>query len=668
MATLIIPSCFTVIHLHAFSPTLSSSSAPTSRLSSLVIGTTTPINKYRIIERGMMGSVRNDVRRTTAAAPPPTTSRYAPNVAAPTSSVLLATVEPPPPSSSSSSGEEAKTQQDPPAVPSSSSSSDSVGDDDDDENSPFRQFYRLPKTAYKIYTSYAKQLWKDTDTSARTRIANDKVRSSVRNLSHLLQQAEEYNNNNEDNNNNNNDNDTANNKDGKEKGDGTTTLLGRVRRRGRNKKQDEELVKAQHELLVACDKMLAALPQDGDGEEVEYSVEPSKNEKKKRTGEVAVVLSNQSNSGEDLLAHKSDQINHEDGSALHDDKIGVDNVATNGEQLQATTTSNGETDIALMSVESSSKEVAIINDGTNSESTTTPAPKKKKQRSILFGAIMGAVVAAWVFSGNYIFTGVFCLMTILGQLEYYRMVMNTGVFPARRISVIGATSMFVTALVAPELHQICLPMFGLWAMVWKLTMRQQVATIPEIATTFTGMFYLGYVPSFWVRIRVLGETMQPTRLYPFTTKLREFLKTRLGGLYPSSFVDVPITSGAVFIFWSWISLAFSDVGAYFVGRKFGKTKLGAISPAAGTTSPNKSVEGVVGGCLTSALFSIAGAWVQKWPFWFLTGAIHGTILGLLGLIGDLSASMLKRDAGLKDFGNLIPEHGGIMDRVDSFVW
>ena len=199
-------------------------------------------------------------------------------------------------------------------------------------------------------------------------------------------------------------------------------------------------------------------------------------------------------------------------------------------------------------------------------------------------------------------------------------------------------------------------------------MRQQVATIPEIATTFTGMFYLGYVPSFWVRIRVLGESMQPTRLYPFTIKLREFLKTRLGGLYPSRFVDVPITSGAVFIFWSWISLAFSDVGAYFVGRKYGKTKLGAISPAAGIASPNKSVEGVVGGCLTSALFSIAGAWVQKWPFWFLTGALHGTILGLLGLIGDLSASMLKRDAGLKDFGNLIPEHGGIMDRVDSFVW
>jgi hypothetical protein len=69
---------------------------------------------------------------------------------------------------------------------------------------------------------------------------------------------------------------------------------------------------------------------------------------------------------------------------------------------------------------------------------------KKKSRSVLFGAAMGAIVACWVYSGNWIFTGVFTLMTILGQLEYYRMVMNTGIYPARRISVIGACSMFLT--------------------------------------------------------------------------------------------------------------------------------------------------------------------------------------------------------------------------------
>ena len=184
------------------------------------------------------------------------------------------------------------------------------------------------------------------------------------------------------------------------------------------------------------------------------------------------------------------------------------------------------------------------------------------------------------------------------------------------------------------------------------------------------MFYLGYAPSFWVRIRIMGA-FEPTRLAPLAAPVLAFLKQRADSALPEFIpkaIHFPITGGAIFIFWSWLSLAFSDVGAYFVGRKYGKTKLGAVSAAAGKTSPNKTVEGVFGGCLLSAVLATFGAWVQKWPYWPITGAIHGILLGFLGLIGDLTASMLKRDAGLKDFGDLIPEHGGILDRVDSFVW
>ena len=222
---------------------------------------------------------------------------------------------------------------------------------------------------------------------------------------------------------------------------------------------------------------------------------------------------------------------------------------------------------------------------------------------------MGLCVAAWVFSGNYIFTGLFTLMTILGQLEYYRMVINTGVYPARRISVIGAATMFLTALFLPDYHQICLPIFGLWTMVWFLTMRRKPTTIPEIATTFTGMFYLGYVPSFWVRIRLFGAFQEPTRLAPLAEPFLRFIQNKANAKLPSfvpSAVHLPITSGAIFIFWTWLCLAFSDVGAYFVGKFHGKTKLGVISPAAGATSPNKTVEGVIGGCTVSALLGVLG--------------------------------------------------------------
>lgn len=207
-------------------------------------------------------------------------------------------------------------------------------------------------------------------------------------------------------------------------------------------------------------------------------------------------------------------------------------------------------------------------------------------------------------------------------------------------------------------------------MIWFLTMRRQVTTIPEIATTFTGMFMLGYVPSFWVRTRLIGGNLEPTRLAPIAGPFLDYLSKTFGTRIPvpDALIHLPITTGAVFIFWTWLCLAFSDVGAYFVGRKYGLTKLGQFSPAAGATSPNKSVEGVYGGCAVSAAIGILGAWIQKWPYFVVTGAIHGCMLALLGLIGDLTASMLKRDAGLKDFGDLLPEHGGILDRVDSFIW
>lgn len=230
--------------------------------------------------------------------------------------------------------------------------------------------------------------------------------------------------------------------------------------------------------------------------------------------------------------------------------------------------------------------------------------------------------------------------------------------------------MFVTALFAPQLHQICLPTFAMVSMVWFLTMRREITTIAEIATTFTGMFYLGYIPSFWVRIRILGGETQPTRLAPLLAPLLASIgqTTKVLPAFVPKTVHFPITTGAIFIFWSWLCIAFSDVGAYFAGRNFGKTKLGSISPAAGATSPNKTVEGLIGGCAFSMALGALGAWVQKWPFWWATGMAHGFSLAILGFIGDLTASMLKRDAGLKDFGDLIPEHGGIMDRVDSFIF
>jgi len=108
--------------------------------------------------------------------------------------------------------------------------------------------------------------------------------------------------------------------------------------------------------------------------------------------------------------------------------------------------------------------------------------------------------------------------------------------------------------------------------------------------------------------------------------------------------------------------ALCDTAAYYTGRKFGKVKL---APA---LSPGKTVEGFVGGVVGA----VAGAlivWRLMIPsFGFLEAVISGLLVGALGPIGDLAESAIKRNTGVKDSGNIIPGHGGVLDRVDSLLF
>lgn len=115
---------------------------------------------------------------------------------------------------------------------------------------------------------------------------------------------------------------------------------------------------------------------------------------------------------------------------------------------------------------------------------------------------------------------------------------------------------------------------------------------------------------------------------------------------------------------------FSDTLAYFWGRKFGRTKLSPV------ISPNKTVAGSVAGLVGGAIGALLVWWgisaipafpaqVQGGPVQYL---IIGAVMAALSQIGDLSASFIKRTVGVKDFGHLLPGHGGVMDRIDSTMF
>ncbi len=109
----------------------------------------------------------------------------------------------------------------------------------------------------------------------------------------------------------------------------------------------------------------------------------------------------------------------------------------------------------------------------------------------------------------------------------------------------------------------------------------------------------------------------------------------------------------------------ADAGAYFIGRFFGKHKLAPV------ISPNKTVEGFVGGVLTNVggaallgyLYSLIQPVTVNYPLLIIVGFVSA----FLGTLGDLSASYIKRSCNIKDFGNIMPGHGGVLDRFDSFM-
>ena len=108
----------------------------------------------------------------------------------------------------------------------------------------------------------------------------------------------------------------------------------------------------------------------------------------------------------------------------------------------------------------------------------------------------------------------------------------------------------------------------------------------------------------------------------------------------------------------------SDSGAYFFGMMFGRHKLSPV------ISQHKTIEGAVGGVLCSVLAMVIYAVIlhfNNFQVDFVSAIVYGVLGSLAGVFGDLCFSVVKRQTGIKDYGNIIPGHGGILDRFDSMM-
>ena len=177
--------------------------------------------------------------------------------------------------------------------------------------------------------------------------------------------------------------------------------------------------------------------------------------------------------------------------------------------------------------------------------------------------------------------------------------------------------------------------------------------------------FIGAVVSLgaWEWARLAGFTAQVQRV-----AYAALVATLLFGLL----ILLPAWQGLVlFKQWpeaNWLILAVmvlvwgADIGAYFAGRRFGKRKL------APQVSPGKSWEGVFGGLLATLLICVGVAIYRDWSFAsLLLGLIGTAVVVLISVVGDLTESMFKRQSGVKDSSNLLPGHGGVLDRIDSLT-
>jgi phosphatidate cytidylyltransferase len=241
------------------------------------------------------------------------------------------------------------------------------------------------------------------------------------------------------------------------------------------------------------------------------------------------------------------------------------------------------------------------------------------------------LVAGSIYAGGWVFAGLITIALGIAAWEYWRMFTLGGFCPSRFITIGG-----VLVLCAAR------AIFGfadnnlLLAALFLITMavhtfayeRGTDCAATSFAITISGVMYLGFIGAYLISLRNLPQ-----------------------GIWWTLTVIVAVT--------------LADTGGFVFGRRFGKHKL---SPR---VSPKKSWEGYLGGILFAVVLTpvVAGLWHMVAPeVTALGGLILGGVISIVAPLGDLGESMLKREFGLKDTSNILPGHGGLMDRVDSWVW
>lgn len=275
-------------------------------------------------------------------------------------------------------------------------------------------------------------------------------------------------------------------------------------------------------------------------------------------------------------------------------------------------------------------------------------------KRIVFGLGIGISVGGIVLAGGWVFTVSLAAAVFVGAREYFELVRSRGItsgmtppprFVSRTCSVICALMPILTLYLGNIDISVTSAAFVVAA---ALLLQRGNPRFAQLSSCMFGLFYCGYLPCFWVKLRC--GLAAPA----LNTKIGAAWPILLGG-------QAQWTVGLVATLISFSCIIAADTYAFIGGKAIGRTPLTNISP-------KKTWEGTIvglGGCIaTSVLLSK----IFSWPTSLLSSIAFGLLNFFGSVFGDLTESMIKRDAGVKDSGSLIPGHGGILDRVDSYIF
>lgn len=252
---------------------------------------------------------------------------------------------------------------------------------------------------------------------------------------------------------------------------------------------------------------------------------------------------------------------------------------------------------------------------------------------VITGFIIGALVFSSILAGGKWLLALTLVFIIIAAKEYSDILRHKGFFPFFKVILTVSISMILLSAAGYDNLIPAVLMAGTIASFLAVLFRGRQPYIANVATTILG-FLIAWMPCHICLIRAMGEE---TELFGITFKQ---------GLY--------------FLLFIFFVILFTDITAYYAGTRFGKHKLSPV------ISPKKTIEGSVAGSISAV---VVGLIIGK-----LTGIslYHSAVLAIIvtvtAQLGDLSESLIKRDAGVKDSGNSLPGHGGFLDRADSYLF